>query len=280
VVLPEDGPTRYEPFNLEHTITFPEEFGSFRQTMVMNTEEREIDNLDSRLIFAKWGITATFRAMRTVGREWNTAPGSSGGWIDRTGEKTMQPRDFQLQYAKSIDIPVNGTAIRNLSLGVDSRTTFDLQEYTASNFTFQINTALETRFMTVRLSAQSDNNVIFRYFKDLPGFRDAGIPVADGPQNNLFLDLFNSFRFDNDAYRKASGFKIRTFRVGLERRFGDWNATLDWALSPARKGSGSTTTYELQSTVAFMVQWIPISEFRSSIDYDSMRDQKWQVEGL
>jgi len=43
------------------------------------------------------------------------------------------------------------------------------------------------------------------------------------------------------------------------------------------------TQFEMGNTVTFMVRWIPITEFRSEIRYDSTVREgtpRWQVQGM
>jgi len=61
-------------------------------------------------------------------------------------------------------------------------------------------------------------------------FRSFPSEILDGRENNLFLDLLNSFRFDNRTLRESSGFKIRSLVIGAERALGDWTASLDWRM--------------------------------------------------
>ncbi|MCL2608708.1 MAG: LPS-assembly protein LptD [Treponema sp.] len=277
---PEDEDPRHEPFNLNHTITFPRNFGNFTQTLRMNTEERHLTNLGSTLSLSAWGLTSSFRMERIKGKEF-VSQGEWGEWRDRDAEPKLLARDFQIEQAKRFDfaqMPDGGTTF---SVDLNARMLMDLQEYTRSNLTFAIGASMTAPLTTIRIRANSDNNEIFRYFRNTYPFNTADIFLPDGPQNNFFLDLINSFRFDREDLRQLSGFKIRSFTVGATRALGDWTASLDWTMAPRQhRPPGERMRIEMTSTVSFMVQWIPISEFRSSIGYDSIREPKWQVQGL
>jgi len=289
--FPEDEDPRHDPFNFNHVITV-RNFGNFTQGFRMDTEEREVTQLNSTLNLTRWGLTASFRADRMVGREFVPDPGGGewGEWRNRQDEygnplePTIRPRDFQLQHRGRFERSPRNNILNTFHVDVGTRTVFDLQEFTNSNFTFNITSTLGTRFLSLRLGAESVNNDIFRYFRNWPGFRDAPIPLPDGPQNNLFLDLVNSFRFDDESLRRASGFKIRSFTVGAERSFGDWTASLNWRMSPhLRRPPGERPQFEMGNVVTFMVEWIPITEFRSEIRYDSTVTEglpRWNVQGL
>jgi hypothetical protein len=128
------------------------------------------------------------------------------------------------------------------------------------------------------MSAVSDNAAIYRYIKDIPPFNSAPIYIPDGPQNNLFLDLFNSFRFDDENLRESSGFKMKSFRISAIHYLGDWDATLNWTMSPYRPVG--KRKYEMSNEVTFLVKWVPISEIRSEVSYNKKITPEWQVKGL
>ena len=288
--FPENEDPKHDPFNLTHSWTFPAGFGNLSQNLRMDTEEVHLTSLSSTLNLATWGLNVAFRAERIVGREF-VKDGEWGQWQDRTDEDgnklepSMMPRDLRISHRKRVDLSPNGGIVRGFFIDVNSATFFDLQEFTNSNFTFSVATRLDMKDFSLRLGASSVNNEIFRYFRNLPGFRDADIPLPDGEgftnQNNILLDLINSFRFDRRDLREISGFKIQSFTIGAERSFGDWNATLDWSMRPHRPPG--ERSFQMGNVVSFAVRWVPISEFRSDIRYDGTvqpNNPKWNVQGL
>jgi len=169
--------------------------------------------------------------------------------------------------------------IIDFSIDIKSGLFFNLQQYTSSNFTFSLGFTFDiSKFLSLSMSAESANSRIFQYFHNWPGFRSAHIDLPPGTQTNLFLDLINSFRFDNDELRKKSGFKMKSFRITATHHLGDWNAVLDWSMSPYRP-SGSRK-YEIYNEVAFLLQWIPITEIKSDIKYNKRNSPEWVVKGL
>ena len=163
----------------------------------------------------------------------------------------------------------------NFSVNTNSRLYFDLQRYTSSSFSFSLGFTMGiANFINLSLSSTAENAYIYRYFKDWL-FKDAAIDMPDGPQNNLFLDLFNSFRFDDEELRKSSGFKMKSFRVSATHYLGDWNATLNWSMAPYRPPG--SRQFEMNNEVSFLVQWIPISEIKSDISYNKRNTPEWTV---
>jgi hypothetical protein len=262
-------------------------YGSFSQSMVFNAEDKEVTLLTSSLSLPKWGFTVNYNVSRMLGYEY-IVQGSDAqnllfeGWRIRKGEAKagdpnylLRSRDFSVSYSKSFNKIELWENHVNFSVNTGSRLFFDLQRYTSSNFSFNINFSINiNKFLDLNLSTSSENSYIYRYFKDLPIFQDADIEILDGPQNNLFLDLINSLRFDDEKLRRLSGFKMKNFRVSAIHYLGDWNATLNWTMSPYRPTG--TRRYEMNNEVSFLLQWLPINEIKSDISYNKRNDE-WVV---
>ena len=102
-----------------------------------------------------------------------------------------------------------------------------------------------------------------------PILPSSGCDIIEGAwitiQSNFLLDLFNSFKFGNEDARKNSGFKLRTMAMTLIHHLGDWNAKLTINMVPDRP-SGATA-YRFKNEISFLIQWVPITEIKTNIDY-------------
>jgi hypothetical protein len=275
---------KYDPFNLTQQLNFGT-FGNFSLRLSMDTEnwnhdpdwDQQFISLTSSLNLTKWGLSVSYTASRMRGYEFQ--PGlvaGSGTWVQRTGDERLQSSNFSINYSKSFIFKDLWNKRLNLSINTTCNLRFDLQRYTNSNLSFSLGYTLGiSKFLDFTMSINSENSVIYRYFKDWPMFSDAPINLPDGPQNNFFLDLINSFRFDNEDLRKLSGFKMKTFNLSATHYMGDWNATLSWSMAPYRP-TGSPPRFEMNNDVSFFLQWIPISEIKSDISYNKS-DDKWTV---
>jgi hypothetical protein len=108
-------------------------------------------------------------------------------------------------------------------------------------------------------------------------FADLPVNYPEGEQNNFFIDLFNSFRFDDIEKRKSSGFKMKSFNLSATHHLGDWNAILGITMSPYLvRNASSTPHYSVNTSFSFLVQWVPISEIKSDIKYDKQNNQ-WTI---
>jgi len=261
-------------------------FGSFSQSMVVNMEDKELTSLTSTLNLSEWGLTTTYSASRMLGYEYippNTPDAAATGWVQRKGESVsgdpnylMRSKDFSMNYSKSFNMKELWGDRLQFTVTTGSRLFFDLQRYTSSNFNYSLGFTLGiNKFMDLSLTATAENAYIYRYFKDMPFFSDAPIEVLEGDQNNLLLDLINSFRFDDDLLRESSGFKMKSFRIAATHYLGDWNAVLSWTMSPYRPPTSHQ--YEINNEVSFLVQWMPINEIKTDLSYNKRNTPEWTV---
>jgi hypothetical protein len=277
--LPNDE-WKFDPFYLTETLRFhPKSTLTFY--MVLNPEEdpdtklrNQVTTVTSSLTL--WDFRASFSAVRA--RSWEFEMGDIGGsWKQTSDDPTLLPRDLTLSYSKTfpkMDIIKNRM---NLSMNVNTRTYFDLQRHTNSNFQFSTGLTLGiNRFMDITLSATSDNTVIFRYFKDVPGMEDLTAMYIEGDQNNLFIDLFDSFNFADERKRQRSGFKMKSFNLASVHYMGDWKAEFKISMSPYLNNTTNPPKYEINSDISFLVQWSAITEIKSDITYEG-RIEKFTV---
>jgi lipopolysaccharide assembly outer membrane protein LptD (OstA) len=256
-----------EPFYFTETLRFGN-YGSLQQYMVLDSQEKEYTTITTN--FSLVGFSVVYTAVRMIPYEFDIG----NGWI-QNGEPSLQHRDLVFGYQQTTKKNSFWKDRLSLSLNVNTSMTFDLQRYTYSRLNFSGGLTLGiTKFLDLSLSVTSENTYIYRYFKDLPGF---GLPIElpEGEQNNFFLDLMNSFRFDDDEKRKSSGFKLKSFNINAVHHLGDWNATLGIALSQKlERPSSGNPYYRFDTEIAFAVQWIPISEIKTEMKYEK---DEWKV---
>jgi hypothetical protein len=205
-----------------------------------------------------WDLTASFTATRSKSYVLDTS-GASSGWREQGTGESLNPQELKISYSKSISSDTN----KKLSFGfrVDTGLTFDLQRYTYSKFTFGLGvTARVNNFLDITLSSYSENSEIYRYFIDRS---DIG-----KPRKNPFGDLLDSFRFDDVSLRRNSGFKLKSLKLDLVHHLGDWDATLGMQLSPELDTTTLPRQYRFNTVISFVIQWKPIKELKTQIDYD------------
>jgi hypothetical protein len=230
---------------------------------VYDPEKEEITSMTSNLTF--YGFTASLSSSyaATYKLELDSV---SQQWRWNSHPESFEPRDIRLAYARTFRKDELWEKRLSFSLGLNTGLTFDLQRFTNSNFNFTLNFSLGiSKFLDITLGTTSNNASIYRYFRDWGIFNvPDGLPVMG--ETNIFTDLLNSFRFDNEDLRKDSGFKLKSFNLSLLHHLGDWNAKLNMTLSPYLPTGARE--YEFNTEISFVVQWLPISEIKTEINHN------------
>jgi hypothetical protein len=275
----EEDKRKLEPFTLTERFNFGA-FGSFSQSIILDTEKHgEPTSLTSSLNLSKWGLTVSYAAARMLGYEFiplGSGDPNAGKWVQKTGDEKLQSRDFSMNYTKSISMTELLNNRLQFTVNTGSKLFFNLQEYTSSKFDFSLGfTVGINKFLDLSLSTNTENSSIYRYFRNWWFFKDADIDIPDGPQNNILLDLFNSFAFGDEEKRRSSGFKMKSFHISATHYLGDWNAILSWTMAPYRPPN--KRQWDMNNEVTFLLQWIPISEFKSDVTFKKGNDPQWTV---
>ena len=265
---PDDPDKRkLDDFNLRETIKLWN-FGTLTYSMNLDTEKNEMRNITAGLSTTK-GLSANFNAKRSRGQEL-----TSRGFTDSTSaEDTLRPENLSITYNTSFNKA--NLWKEKLSFGVNLNTgfNFNLQKYTYSTFKLGLGFTLDiTNFLSLRMDYDMLNSSIYRYYRSLIPNLPPEIKNAEGEQYNVFTDLLNSFRFDDENRRKSSGFKVDGFRLSATHYLGDWDATLSLSMSQIQKAK----QFEFTTDFSFLVRWIPISEIKSDITYNKSTDT-WTV---
>lgn len=257
IVEPWEPDPTFEPILFTETIRFGNPVFTFNQTLTYDPELSEFTNAKSSL---SWnGLTASFTAARSKRYRLN-----SSGWMPSEEPEKLNPINASAEYYGKIPETFFLKDRLGLSFNVRTKIDFDLQRYTQSLFTFELGFSVDiTRFLTVRFSAASENKVIFRYFQN---FFD--MPIELPGEQNIFIDLANSFRFDDEALRRSSGFKLKSFNVALTHHLIDWDADLSVSLKPYLDETSRPYKWRFNPEITFAVHWIPISELKTEIAKD------------
>jgi len=203
----------------------------------------------------------------------------TNGWVKQTkeqhgGEADLIPTEFTADYSYSTKHENLFGGYLTFTPTIKPSLTFDLQRFTQSKFVLVFNLTLcITKFLDFTMGANVKNEQIYWYFPKL--FPDRGQPVerTDGFEQNIFIDLLNSFRFDRPDLRKKSGFKLTGINFTATHHLGDWDAMLEIDLTPQLDQSDidrSKWYYWFQPTISFSVKWVPLGDLLSTqIDYQN-----------
>ncbi len=258
-VLDPFGTPYYNPVTFSETLDLGEK-RTLKQEGVYDPELEELTSLVSSLAFGK--LSASFQAAYSYAYEME----ADYGWKTSADPQRLLPKKISLAYndAQARDpLWLDRIAYTlNLATSLD----LDLQRYTYSTFSFSLGTTVKiAEFMDLTLSAKSQNAVLYRYLQDLPIWQEN---VAVPGEQNILVDLADSFRFDDEEKRQSSGFKLKSFSFGATHYLGDWNAKLGIDLAPYLDTTQVPYRYLFNTKVSFLVQWIPIPELKTQITRD------------
>jgi hypothetical protein len=257
----EDNPV-YDPYTFTETLRLnTDDF--LRYSMVYNPQEDYIASISTGLGFK--GFTASFTAEYINEYFFDDSDPSQLGWKLSSDEKKLAPKDFTLGYNRIFNKENLWNNRISFSVDVGTDIKFDLQRYTYSSLDFDLGITFSIKkILDISFRAQSANAVMYRYF---PFFSLPDGVEASG-EKNIFIDLINSFRFDNESLRKSSGFKLRELSVELTHYMGDWNMNLNVNLAPYLDTSTTVPSYTFNTEIELLITWIPISLIKSEIRYD------------
>jgi len=261
----ENDKRRIDSIYLTETLRFTH--GSFQQYVVFDPTLNKYTTLTTSLSLSL-GLSASFSAIYAQPYKYNyngsVDNSRPNGWIQMR-DKSLNPNDFKLGYVKTFAQDSLWGNRLSFSVSLNTSLAFDLQRYTNSKFSFSLGFKTKIiNFLDLDFSTSSENTVIFKYFQGLPFF-DLPTQLYPGQETNIFVDLLNSFRFDNEDLRRQSGFKLKTLRLSLIHHLGDWNARLTVGMNPyLPQGS---RTYRFSNEVSFLIQWVPIGEIRTQVGY-------------
>ena len=248
---------------------------SFRQELVYDPRE-EIDGFASIISSLSLGAFSTsFSALNAQPWRFNfhgsIDPNLPDGWVQMP-DRGLHPHQFRMGFVRTYaQTNLWGNRL-SFSFAVNTDLTFDLQRYTNSAFTFGLRARTTiTNFLDLDISTSSENRTVFKYFQRLPVF-NVPTNLYPGQETNLLIDLLNSFRFDNPELRRRSGFNLRAVNMSMIHHLGDWNARLTVRTTPFQVPG--TNNFRFGNEVLFLVQWVPIAEIRTELDYSPQRPDR------
>ncbi|MDR0474709.1 MAG: LPS-assembly protein LptD [Treponema sp.] len=254
------------PISLKETLKFGSA-GSFSLSSTYNPEKPVDDWTSLSASLSLYGFNAVYTASHIV--PYQFIDGS--GWKQIGTDKEFLPQSLNFSYRKNYTINNIWNNRISLNFGADTSLNFNLQEYTRSSLTFIMNMAFNiNKLLGITFSVSSANSQIYQYFRNLPFFSKYDVPLSPTLENNIFADLLNSFRFDNDALRRLSGFKLKTFGLKIDHYMGDWKAELGMNLIPYLDYdiNAGHQVWKFNNQISFSIKWDPIQEVKTEFIYD------------
>lgn len=247
-----------QPIKQNLTLSFFNNSLKFSENYNYNLEENHHDSFKLSLNWKSLQVAYTMNY--TAGYDFD----NKTGWKLKT-EKEFLPYSFSLAYAPSTFTVYAWKNRISLGLGLNTSVVADLLRPTNSYFNFSPSITLKIHeFLNLSFSATSKNQVIYRYFSD-----EIDIPG----EKNLFVDLLNSFRFDNETLRKASGFKLKSLNFQITHELHDWDFNTTFKFEPRIKTENGKQYYDFSPYMSISISWRPMNSFKTEIidDYGTWK---------
>lgn len=239
-----------QPFKQAFSLSLFKDSLKFTQNYVYNLEEEFHDSL--KLSLSWKSLQTAYNMSYTYGYDFT----KSSGWKVRT-KKEFLPYSLSFSYSPSTWNLYTWKNRVALGLGLSTGIVADFLRPTNSYFTFSPSISFKIHeFLTFTFSSTSRNSVIYRYFGNenkLPG------------EENMFKDLLNSFRFDDEQLRKNSGFKLKSMNFTITHDLHDWDFKLDFKISPQLKTENGKKYYDFNPYMSISVVWRPMGAMKTEI---------------
>ncbi|MDA3940461.1 MAG: hypothetical protein PF693_14320, partial [Spirochaetia bacterium] len=148
-----------------------------------------------------------------------------------------------------------------LSFDIISTWTMNLQKYTDTSFTFDLNFSLYiAEFTELVFKSKSVNRATYRY---IPGnSSEIGLPDL-----NIFSDLLKSFNFFSNEDREASNFNLENIGISVIHHLSDWDLSFEYSGEPVLVTVDDFPEYQWKSNFSLFVTWKPVPEIKKNINY-------------
>lgn len=185
------------------------------------------------------------------------------GW-EKIDDRTFQPYSFSIAYAPSPKTFYTWKNRVSFLPGLKASIVADFIRPTESYFLFEPSITFKIHeFFSISLSATVRNSSIYRYVQKL--FGDDGMLPGE---TNFFVDLWNSFRFDDEEKRKSSGFKLKSIDLSVDHKLHDWTFNFTYKMSPRLITEDGEQRYDYNPYISISVIWNPMGSMKSEIRDD------------
>ena len=255
-----------QPFKQSLTLSLFSNTLKFSESYNYNMEESYHDSM--KLSLGWKSLSAAYTMSYTYGYDFSdgSKEGEKRGWTQRA-EKEFLPYSLSLSYSPSTKTVYTWKNRISMGLGLSTSVVADLLKPTSSYFTFSPSVSFKIHeFLTVTFSSTSRNSVIYRYF---------GNDIGLAGEENIFVDLFNSFRFDDESLRQASGFKLKSLKFDVTHELHDWDFKMSFKMEPRLVTEDGKKSYDFSPYITISILWRPMSAMKTEIidDYGEWKLQ-------
>lgn len=243
-----------EPFSQSASLKLFDNKLSLSQSFKYNLEEKHSDSLSFSLKGFDTSLSFSFQYTKPYTLE------KGRGWIAADKQQFL-PYDVQLSY--TMPSQTYYALSRSLSFTPSLSTSLKMDLIRATNTNLNFSAGLKFKLLDlldISVTSNSTNKVMYRYIQSLTG-SSINIPG----EQNIFVDLFQSFNFFNESARKSSGFKLDTFEIKLSHDLHDWTLSANYKVSPRLITTSQPYYYDFSPYFSLSVTWKPMSSIKTSI---------------
>lgn len=186
-------------------------------------------------------------------------------WVE-TGESSFELSEFDIGLDIKLDQRNWGVSVFDVDWNISWE--HDFVEFTESDLSSTLSFSwFINRFMLIELSTTSSNSQMYRYFSSYN--ESLGLSTR-----SIVKDLLKSFNFFSSEDRRDSFFKLESYEISLLHDLGDWMLSISYEWEPViTTASDGSSQYEIQTTLNFFLQWLPITELSNEIDMEILGDE-------
>lgn len=240
------------PLQQSATLTLFDNTLSLTESYNYNLEENFSDSLKLAMNWKSFQIS--YVMSYTLGYDFDKT------WVARN-EKEFLPYSLSLSYAPATKTFYTWFNRISVAPGLNTSIVADLIKPTSSYLVFSPSLSFKiNQFFTLTFSSTSRNSVLYRYFQSLTG-HSGRIPG----EQNIFLDLINSYRFDDEKIRQGSGFKLKSLNLDITHELHDWKFNMNFKIEPRLITEGNQKYYDFNPYITIGVIWNPMEGMKTQI---------------
>lgn len=263
----EDTEWKKSPLSQNLNISLFSDKLKINQSYVHNLQEKHPDSL--KISASYNNLNVAYIMSYTTKYEFDSNDSLELGWVSK--DKDFIPYSFSLSYNLRAKEYLFWFDRISFSPSLYTSLTADLVRPTYSNFeitpslSFKIN-----NFLTITFSSTSKNSVLYRYVQSV--FGDEGLVPG---QTNPFIDLIDSFRFDDKTKRQNSGWKLKSLNLAVEHELHDWTLNMALKVEPRLVTLNNKRSYSYNPYFFLGITWKPMESMKTSITDEY---GKWKFE--
>lgn len=248
---------KWNPFQQSITLSLFDSKLKISESLNYNIDEKYWDSLKLTLNWNKLSFSYVMDYTNVVDFVDNE---TNKGWITSDEEK-FQPYSLSFSYIPTTKTFYYWKNRISVAPGLNFSVVADLIRPTNSYLVFSPSLSFKlNEFLTLTFSSTSRNSVLYRYFQAMLGH-----PGRVPGETNPFIDLIDSFRFDDRSKREGSGYKIKSFDLDINHELHDWKFNMKLRMEPRLITKNGRKTYDFSPYLSVGVVWNPMESMKTEI---------------